>query len=288
MTVGRLTNLRPYVYRALDRGAGRTLLARAATFAARRETDEDVEILFDGNHWHYRVRDVYSPGERRFVYRHGDDFARWPEGERLLAEDLWFHVYTPRAGDVVVDGGAGIGGETQVFSETVGPSGRVLSLEANPSTFDRLMARIRWNRLENVVAVNCALVDGARPVFVEDRQAVYERNTVSFERRAGDLPVPVEGASLDELCRRHGIDRIGLLKLNIEGAEVVALDGMTESIERTHAVVIACHDFWARKSEALRTREPVVAFLRAAGFEVVTRDDDERGFVRDHIHGIRR
>jgi FkbM family methyltransferase len=280
--------LRPYVYRALDRSPTRGLLALAATWAARRESGGDVEIAFRDGLWMYRAGDTSIPGERRFVYRHGRDILGWPSFDRALAEDMWFHVYRPKRGDVIVDVGAGIGGETQVFSEDVGALGRVLSIEANPSPYERLRARVRWNRLENVTPVQCAIVDRAQPVYIEDRPEVYERNTVSLQRRDRDLPTPVEGVSLDELCRREGIDRIDFLKMNIEGAERLAVEGMTDVVGRTGAVCVACHDFSSVGDEGRRTRGPVVEFLEAAGFDIVTRPDDPRPFVRDHVHAIRR
>jgi FkbM family methyltransferase len=277
--------MRPYAYRALDRPLLRGALARAATAAARWESRSDVEFLFRNGLWLYRVGAVYLPGERRFVYRHGSDLLGWPEYERSVAEDVWFHVYRPKSGDVVVDVGAGIGGETQVFAEAVGPAGRVLSIEANPSTFERLAARVRLNRLENVTLLHCAVVDTARPVYVEDRQEVYERNTVALERRERDLATPVVGVSLDEVCAREGIDRIDFLKINIEGAERLAVRGMEDVVCRTAAACIACHE---SSPEDGHTRDVVVPFLESHGLEIVTRPDDPRPFVRDHVHALRR
>jgi FkbM family methyltransferase len=230
----------------------------------------------------YRSGDVRIPGERTFVYRHGGDIRGWPDYDRSLAEDMWLHVYDPRPGHVVVDVGAGIGGETQLFSERVGRAGRVLSVEANPSTYERLAARVRWNGLDNVTAVNCAIVDRAQPVYVENRPEVYERNTVSLERRDRDFPVPVEGITLDELCAREGIDHVDFLKMNIEGAELLAIRGMASTIARTGAACIACH------AGDPDTREPVVSFLESSGFEIVMRPDDPRPYVREHVHAIRR
>lgn len=281
----RLWHLRPYAYRAFDRMPLRPALARAATWVARRESGEDVAYAFRDGLWAYRSRGAWIPGERRFVYRHGRDIAGWPGFDRALAEDMWLHLYTPRPGDVIVDVGAGIGGETEVFAEEVGPSGRVISIEANPSTFERLSARIRWNGLGNVTPVHCAIVDRAQPVYIEDRPEVFERNTVSLERRERDLATPVEGVSLDELCAREGIERIDFLKMNIEGAERMAIEGMTEMVRRTNAVCVACHDF---ADEERATKRPVMAFFEANGFDVVTREDDPRPFVRDHVHAVRR
>jgi FkbM family methyltransferase len=283
-----LWNLRPYAYRTLDRPGGRAVLARLATWAARRETHDDVSTFFDGTLWMYRLGDEYDPGEPGFVYRHGPDFRAFREWEMQNVEEQWFHVHRPKLGDVMVDIGAGIGGEAEVFSRAVGDTGRVLSVEANPGTFLRLERRVHWNRLTNVTVCRCALVDRDRPVYIEDRQAVYERNTVSVTRRPDDLPAAIEGFSLDELCRRFGIDHIDFLKLNIEGAETLAIRGMDEMIHRTRAVCIACHDFRTEADDDAHTRDAVMAFLRESGFDVVTRDEDPRSFVRDHVHGIKR
>jgi methyltransferase, FkbM family len=187
----------------------------------------------------------------------------------------------------MVDAGAGVGGEAEVFSRAFGQSGRVLSIEANPGTFLRLEHRVRWNRLTNVRACRCALVDRDRPVYVEDRPEIYERNTVSVARRSDDLPAPIEGVSLDNLCQRESVDRIDFLKVNIEGAEALAIQGMQEMIQRTGAVCIACHEVSDEGGGVSHTRDAVIAFLREAGFDVVTRDDDPRSFVREHVHGTR-
>ncbi len=55
------------------------------------------------------------------------------------ARELFLYEYTPRAGDVVFDVGAGIGAEALLFSRLVGASGRVVSLEAHPDTYRRLV-----------------------------------------------------------------------------------------------------------------------------------------------------
>jgi FkbM family methyltransferase len=280
---GRIWRHRATIYRALDRWPLRILLARTATWAARREAHHaDIEFVFADGLWVYRVGDVYLPGWPHFVYRHGGDLADWPQRDRDTTDDWWLHVYRPRTGDVIVDAGAGIGGEAQVFADRVGPTGRVFCLEANPATFARLSARVRLNRLANVVPCHCALVDRARSVYVEDRD-VFERNTISFDRRPRDLPEAVEGVSLDDFCDRHGVDRIDFLRLNIEGSELVALAGMQSAIRRTNAVCIACHDF-----DGTMTRKPVIEFLEDAGFDIIARDTDARPYVRDHVHATRR
>jgi FkbM family methyltransferase len=175
---------------------------------------------------------------------------------------------------------AGVAVETEGFAHAIGSPGNVLSIEANPVTFERLQARSRWNALENVIACRAALVEHRWSLYVERRLGTYERNTVNVERCASDLAEPVEGLSLDDRCATNGVGGIDFIKMNIEGAEILAIEGMTRMIRRTGAVCFACHGADARRA--------VVSFLSEAGFDVVTRDDDGRSYVRDHIHAIRR
>jgi FkbM family methyltransferase len=279
----RLWSLRPHVYRLLNRRGGRTLLARAGTWAARRESDEDVEIFWGDPLWMYRFGEHYLPGLREFRFAHPADLGGTWKNVWTNAVDAWFAPYEPKPGDVIVDGGAGIGWNLPLFQDAVGERGRVLAIEANPKTFERLEATVRWNRYPNVIACHAALTGSPGPVYVQDRPPeTYTRSTVSQERRSGDLNTPVEGTTLDELCARFDITEIALLKLNIEGSEGAAIDGMTKMIARTHAVVVACHDF-----DGIPTRERVSEFLASNGFEVWRRDD-ERDFMADHVYGLRK
>ena len=264
----RLWGLRPHAYRVLDRRGLRPVLSRAATWAARRESGDDVEILFRDGVWMYRLGQNYLAGPPEFRFAHGADLRTTWETLIRNAADSWFAPYQPKAGGVIVDIGAGSGTNLPLFHDAVGATGRVVAVEANPNTFRRLRAMVRCNGYRNVVICNAALMDAPGPVYVEDRPVeTYTRASVSRRRRTGDLAVPVEGITLDELGNRFDIDEIELLKVNIEGAEGIAVQGMAEMIGRTRAVVVACHDF-----DGTPTRETVSRFLAEHGFEVWSRD----------------
>lgn len=203
------------------------------------------------------------------------------------ASDYWFHVYKPHAGDVIVDVGAGRGEDVYAFSRAVGPDGRVWAIEAHPESFDALVRLCEQHQLRNVTCLNLACLD--RPgQFQIETLPVWESNYV---REGEPTPTshPVEGITFDALCRRHGIDRIDFLKMNIEGAERFALPGMKNAMKRVRWACICAHDFRADRGEGeeFRTRAFVEKFLREAGFELVSRDDDPRYYVPYHIHGRR-
>ena len=200
----------------------------------------------------------------------------------MTDRDLFLHEYTPREGDTVFDVGAGIGAETLLFSRLVGRSGRVVSLEAHPRTFERLARLCAANRLANVIPLQVAAADVDGEVAISDLPH-YLRNTVVDN---GGIQVP--SRRVDTIAQDLGIATIDLLKMNIEGAERLAIRGLEGIIERTRHVCIGCHDFLADDggSEQMRTKELVREFLVDHGFRVTTRDDAQDPWTRDYVYGV--
>jgi FkbM family methyltransferase len=201
------------------------------------------------------------------------------------AHALFLHEYKPRSGDVVFDVGAGIGAETLVFSRLVGKTGRVVSLEAHPRTYARLVALCRVNRLGNVTALQIAASDEDEEVRISDFDH-YLQNVVLDSAQEG---IEVSARRLDSIANELGIEHIDLLKMNIEGAERVALDGLGAMLASTRHVCISCHDFLADDGggDELRTKELVRTLLLQQGFRISTRDDAQDPWTRDYVYGVR-
>lgn len=201
------------------------------------------------------------------------------------ARRLFLYDYTPRAGDIVFDVGAGIGAETLLFSRLVGKSGRVIALEAHPRTYRRLVDLCMLNSLRNVTPLQVAVSDSDDTATISDLDD-HMRNTVLGTDGDG---IEVPASRIDTIAQELGITRIDLLKMNIEGAEQAALRGMGPLLERTRHVCISCHDFLADDagSEELRTKAFVREFLLEHGFDVTTRDDSPEALVRDYVYAAK-
>jgi len=210
--------------------------------------------------------------------------------EQLEAETLDYFCwdYQPGRGDTVIDVGAGVGTEVVTFSRQVGPSGKVYALEAHPDEFRRLQRVIAANQLSNVVPLQLALSDHVGTVSIStvaeniDSHSIV--NATTF--RAQDHVVPA--TTLDELVTDEGIARIDLLKMNIEGAELLVIRAADKAMDITDHVSISCHDFVAddgRGGDEMRTRADVLAYLERHGFDIRSRDGDSRRFVRDYLYG---
>jgi FkbM family methyltransferase len=199
--------------------------------------------------------------------------------------DNWAWGYLPRPGDTVIDVGAGLGEEAVIFSRLVGQSGRVISIEAHPRTFSCLQETVRRSGLTNVTPVFCAVADQDGELSISDGDA-HLANSVIGE--GGYLTVP--GRTLDSLADELGLGDVALVRMNIEGAERMAVRGMNRLAPRVRNAVISCHDFVATEyggSTDFRTREQVRPVLEAQGFEISTRPDASEPWVRDYLYGRR-
>ncbi len=215
--------------------------------------------------------------------------APWPSPSPMqyeeLARDVFLQEYTPSAGDVVVDVGAGVGWELNLFSRLVGPSGRVLAIEADPQTFRWLERRRELNDLANVTVVNAAVVDAPGEVLIST-EGYHETHRVVADGPSHRMPA----ITLDDLLEEQRIARVALLKMNIEGAERLALAGMDRSARAVHNVAVSCHDYMADRGadDSMRTRAVVHELLLGHEFEVrERREDDDRDWARSYLYAHR-
>jgi FkbM family methyltransferase len=199
------------------------------------------------------------------------------------SKDAFQFHYRVRPGDTVLDIGAGVGEDTLWFSRSVGPSGRVIAVEAHPSTCALLEKTRQLNHLGNTVVVQAAIADREGRSMITDAEGTMESSIV----RGAATGRPVRLMTIDQLAAEKGIDRIDLLKMNIEGAESLAIQGMKRTIRRTRHVVISCHDFLATTGfdDPMRTKSIVSDFLRSHGFHITGREDDRRPWIRDTLYG---
>jgi FkbM family methyltransferase len=194
------------------------------------------------------------------------------------ARRLFLYEYTPRAGDVVFDIGAGVGAETLLFSRLVGESGRVVSVEAHPRTYRRLVDLCNVNELRNVTPLQLAASDTDGTARISDLDH-HLHNTMLDANGGG---IEVRARRIDTIADELGIRHIDLLKMNIEGAEPLALQGMGALLDQTRHLCISCHDFLG-----VHTKAFVREILRAHGFDVTTRDDAPDAWVRDYVYAAK-
>jgi FkbM family methyltransferase len=142
-------------------------------------------------------------------------------------------------GGTFLDVGAHAGYFSLLASDRVGPAGRVYAVEPNPGTFAALRTHLSANRIGNVHAVMCGLADrpGSIPLHAPPSRLDYNATVLP---RADWTRVDVPARTLDDCVREWGIDRIDLMKIDVEGAEPLVLAGGTDCLRRgvvRHAMI---------------------------------------------------
>lgn len=220
-------------------------LLRAAALGVRRDAAT--------GHLYYRIDGV------RVYLRFPEECIRRAH-RRLAEEAVYFRHYRPSGRDCVVDIGAGLGTEIVALAREA-PELRYVAVEIQPWVYECLC--LTMAQLPPGYRPFGLAIAEAGPVSIAPTQKGIDSSTVDGG------PVPVETVTWGAFAERHGIERVDLLKMNVEGAEAELLEHVDlGAVER---VIVGVHDFRAERGEGerFRTRERVEARLRGAGFSLI-------------------
>ena len=263
------------VFSALDRPRRRWLLALLGTVFVSAKRRRRCRVGYRDGIWLHHYADAVIPGPR----------IGGPTPSELYSDvdDRFGYDYLPVEGDVIVDIGAGYGEEALPLSRIVGTTGRILSFEAHPRAYRGLLLMCELNELDNVETYNIAVMADSGTLHISDDDPIAKGNTVIGQTKGID----VEANTFDTVVRGQGLTRIDLVKMNIEGAEVQALEGMVAALKVTRHIFVECHDFLADRGlgQEMRTKAAVRALLESSGFEVRTRPDP-RPWMNDSLYGV--
>jgi FkbM family methyltransferase len=137
-------------------------------------------------------------------------------------------------GDTFIDVGANIGYFALLASKLVGPSGKVVAVEASPTTFGDLMRNLERNRATNVRAVNVAASDQRGTVKLFRGPEHNIGMTGLFEEQEGikmEFECMIEAAPLAEILHADELRQTRLIKVDVEGAEWAVVGGMAPIFE---------------------------------------------------------
>ncbi len=181
-----------------------------------------------------------------------------PGFQRFLRAEL-------QPGDTYLDVGGHIGVDAVVAADRVGPRGRVLVFEPAPDSAARL--RSSTSKFLNVFIVEAAL--GEEPGTLELRQDPrYSPRDAGVRSllNEGDVVCTVAVVPFDGWRDGHHLNRLDVVKLDVEGFELSALRGMTQTLAslRPRAVVVEVNAY--RLGQAGATEDDVDAHMASIGY----------------------
>lgn len=190
-----------------------------------------------------------------------------------------------KPGMTVVDIGANIGALTMLLASLVGPSGLVVAVEPNPENIRLLEASRRINQFEQVLVIEAA---AGRQTGILALNVSYSNGTT------GDLPesvtavlasLPVPCFALDAILPKDR--RMNLIKVDVEGAELNALIGLSEMIARDHPLIVSEFSPGALPGISHCTGPEYLSFLIAHGYGIgVIEPDGAESAFGDDIGGV--
>lgn len=161
------------------------------------------------------------------------------------------------SGNTVLDIGANIGFHTLFFSNLVGNKGSVIAFEPVVSNFKMLTENINSNKLNNISALNVALGHKNEVIYIN--ASIDSSNPGAFNLfEEGETKILCKVG--DDIINESRID---FIKIDVEGYEFFALQGLTKTIQKHQPKIVFEYDRVYQKKTGL---EPLVIFDLLASF----------------------
>jgi FkbM family methyltransferase len=201
--------------------------------------------VIEGRHGRFICQD-----NDQYVGRSLVEYGEYSESEWALID----RVLKP--GDIAVEAGANIGALTVPIAQRVGREGRVYAFEPQRLVYQMLCGNLALNAIENVFALAVAVGDRAGQVRMPTIHYGEDHNYggVSLGNEQGEA---VAMGTVDAL----GLDRLDLLKADVEGAELLVLRGAEATI-RKYWPVLYLEDDRREQSPAL------LGYIRSLGYDI--------------------
>lgn len=195
------------------------------------------------------------PNETEGISTHiGADSIYEPAETSLLLEVL-------RGGMTFVDIGANIGWYTLHASLRVGANGKVVAFEPESRNYALLEASVKFNGFKNVL-LSCMGVSNQRgKCKLYSHTTNFGNNTIlkpsdvyPFEI-CNEYPTSeIETVQLDKALLTMGIGHVDVIKIDIEGAEALAVDGAQQIFhDAKHVFMEWNKSAWVNKAELFKS-----------------------------------
>ena len=159
------------------------------------------------------------------------------------AESRWFQSVC-QPGMTFLDVGANIGYYTALGSHSVGPEGKVISIEPVPGSFSYLEQTISANNSRNIQAFQVAASDRTTqlPLYISTENRGDNRLYASSEARTEVL---VKTQPIDELLSENDINQVDLIKIDVQGYEPMVIAGLNKTISKSQQIILIT-EFWPK------------------------------------------
>ena len=168
-------------------------------------------------------------------------------------------------GDTFIDVGANNGWFTAMGAHLVGPTGKVVGIEASPTIARRLQANLDRNSFENTRVLVAAAMAGPGLVDIVPGP---DENTGSTHVSTSHSPaaVQVRGDALPVLLTDDEITTARVVKIDVEGAEFDVVAGLAHCIDRFPETCEFVIEVGPQRAESSEDVDRLITTFESAGF----------------------
>ena len=153
---------------------------------------------------------------------------------------FWGSLIKP--GMNVIDIGANWGVYSTAARRLVGENGMLMSFEPNKVEFEKLKENLKLNKFnqKNITLINSAVGDeeGTAEFFIPPnyKGAYGSMGRPKINEDCKVVKVPV--VTMDDVLKKHGVSKVDVIKIDVEGAEIKVLHGMKKTLDAQSPVIL--------------------------------------------------
>lgn len=132
------------------------------------------------------------------------------------------------SGSLVIDVGANVGFFSLRFAKWVGEHGKVISIEPEDRNHDSLITELeRKSLLKRVDALKAVAAAAPGRMFLE----INPLHPADHKLSRDSTGLPVTAVTLDDLVQDKGDLKLSLIKIDVQGAEMLVLEGAADILK---------------------------------------------------------
>ena len=171
------------------------------------------------------------------------DIQTLPNDEGISTELQIYGIHEPltthlvlneiKEGMVCLDLGSNIGYYAIIESNIVGKSGKIFAIEPSPINFPILKTNLENQKMENYTANNIAIGEKDEEMeFIVSKKSNWSKIRMNNEEiNSGDEVIKIPVKTLDLFVKENSIEKIDVLRMDVEGYEYNILKGAEKILE---------------------------------------------------------
>ena len=236
---------------------------------------------FPPNHYQYKAHTVRRVKREGIEYELDlSDIVDWHIfwGFKEKARESLFKLLN--LGDTVIDVGANVGAVALKSALLVGPNGQVHAFEPDPTNYNRLMKNFTMNSPQNLHVHNLGLGE-SEGYFLLETIDTYNRGKNKIVEEFPDYYIKdhtytkVKVVPFDTHLQTSDIDKVNLIKIDVEGYEFHVIKGAIKTLEHFRPKLFIEIDEQNLMEQGSHPSE-LVHLLEDFGYKIFHAESDDR------------